>query len=146
MEAFFLAHWAEILLSLVTAGALAFCRYTFKQIKNYKKLLEEQDKNDIASLIKTEIAPIVEDIQHLNEVVEQMKVAHEKQIGAIVQSYKFRLIQLCRIYLDQKFMTTDQYEQLSEFYRLYTELGGNGQAQEYYELTIKLPIHDEEEK
>ena len=37
-------------------------------------------------------------------------------------------------------MTQDQYEQLSEFFKLYEALGGNGQAKQYYERTIKLEI------
>jgi hypothetical protein len=37
-------------------------------------------------------------------------------------------------------MTQEQYDQLSEFYRIYSGLGGNGQAKEYYELALELPI------
>jgi hypothetical protein len=40
---FFSNYWANILLSLITAGALAICRWTWKQMKNYKTLLEEKD-------------------------------------------------------------------------------------------------------
>jgi hypothetical protein len=40
-------------------------------------------------------------------------------------------------------MTQNQYDQLTEFYKLYTSLGGNGQAKEYYETTMKLPVHEE---
>ena len=39
-------------------------------------------------------------------------------------------------------MTEQQFEQLSEFYKLYTALGGNGQAQQYYEKTTALEIKD----
>lgn len=41
-------------------------------------------------------------------------------------------------------MTCTQYETLTEFYKLYVGLGGNGQAQEFYERAMKLPIKDEE--
>lgn len=40
-------------------------------------------------------------------------------------------------------MTPDQYESLNEFYKVYHDLGGNGQAKEYYEQTCELPIHAE---
>ena len=40
-------------------------------------------------------------------------------------------------------MTQEQYDQLSEFYRIYSGLGGNGQAKEYYELALELPIKPE---
>ena len=39
-------------------------------------------------------------------------------------------------------MTLDQYEQLSELYHLYRELGGNGQAETYYNKTCELPTRD----
>lgn len=42
-------------------------------------------------------------------------------------------------------MTQDQFEQLTEFYRVYTGLGGNGQAKEYYEKVMQLPIITQEE-
>jgi hypothetical protein len=41
-------------------------------------------------------------------------------------------------------MTQSQYDQLAEMYRLYSELGGNGQAHEYYEKTCKLQIRPNE--
>jgi hypothetical protein len=34
---------------------------------------------------------------------------------------------------------------LIEFYRVYAGLGGNGQAKDYYERAIALPIHREED-
>jgi len=62
------------------------------------------------------------------------------KIDLIVDSYKFRLTQMCRLYLKQGYMTQDQYDQLTEFYKLYEALGGNGQAKQYFEKTIALPI------
>ena len=40
-------------------------------------------------------------------------------------------------------MTQDEYDQLTEFFKLYSSLGGNGQAREYYEKTVKLEIRAE---
>ena len=51
-------------------------------------------------------------------------------------------IQLCKLYLKQGYMTQPQYDQLSEFFKLYSNLGGNGQAKEYYEKTMKLQIKE----
>ena len=61
-------------------------------------------------------------------------------MNLIVASYRFRLIQLCKGFLNQGFITTAQMEQLSEFYKLYTGLGGNGQAEVYYNKAIQLPL------
>jgi hypothetical protein len=40
---FFSTYWANIILSLITAGALAFCRWTWSQMKNYRTMLEERE-------------------------------------------------------------------------------------------------------
>jgi hypothetical protein len=40
-------------------------------------------------------------------------------------------------------MTESQFEQLTEFYKLYTGLGGNGQAKEFFDKACALPIHDD---
>jgi hypothetical protein len=33
---------------------------------------------------------------------------------------------------------------LVEFYKVYVGLGGNGQAKQYYDKTIELPIREDE--
>ena len=43
-------------------------------------------------------------------------------------------------------MTQDEYDQLTEFYKLYTGLGGNGQGEDYYNKTIRLPIREDPPK
>ena len=63
----------------------------------------------------------------------------------ILSSYRFRLTQLCKAYIQQGFMTNTEYEQLVEFYKVYTGLGGNGQAKTYYERAVQLPVHDVQE-
>ena len=60
-------------------------------------------------------------------------------MSLIIASYRFRLVQLCKGFLAQGYITTGQMEQLTEFYKLYTGLGGNGQAKVYYEKAIALP-------
>ena len=61
----------------------------------------------------------------------------------IIDSYKFRLVQLCKLYIKQGYMTQAQYDQLTEFYKLYSSLGGNGQAKQYFEKAIQLEIREE---
>jgi hypothetical protein len=66
-------------------------------------------------------------------------------MALIVASYRFRLVQLCKGFLNQGFITTSQMEQLTEFYKLYTGLGGNGQAKIYYEKAIALQLKTEDD-
>lgn len=142
---FFVKYLPEILLSLITAAALGFCRYMLKQIKNYKKLLSEQNKEDINNLISAGLEPIVGEIKELKDAIVQIQDNHNLQLQAIIRYYRFNLVQLCKIYLEQGHLTPAQFEQLSEFYKFYHDLGGNGQAQDYYEKTMKLPVIDENE-
>lgn len=140
MFAFITEHIVEILFGLISAGALAFCRYLYKQLMAYKKMLQEKENNDIVELIDEKLKPIVEDIEELRTYIRKIENKERQDLTLIIASYRFRLVQLCKIYIKQGYMTQDQYDQLTEFYKLYHSLGGNGQAKEYYEKTMELEI------
>lgn len=140
MFQFFAENWASILLSLVTAGALAFCRWSWKQMKTYRSLLDEKEQNQIDDKIESKLEPIVDEIEQLRDYIRGIDVEENRKLGLIIASYRYRLVQLCKLYLRQGYMTQDQFEQLSEFYKLYHGLGGNGQAEEFYDKTRALPI------
>lgn len=140
MLTFVTEHLVEILFGLVSAGALAFCKYLHSQLKNYKKLLAESKDIELEKTIDSRIEPIQEEIEELRKYIMETKSIETSHLGLIVSSYKFRLVQLCKEYIKQEYITQDQYDQLSEFYRVYSGLGGNGQAKEYYELAMELPI------
>lgn len=143
MFAFITEHIVEILFGLISAGALAFCRYLYKQLMAYKKMLQEKENNDIVELIDEKLKPIVEDIEELRTYIRKIEYKERQDLTLIIASYRFRLVQLCKIYIKQGYMTQDQYDQLTEFYKLYHSLGGNGQAKEYYEKTMELEIRSE---
>lgn len=142
MSAFIAQHFIEIFFGLISAGLLAFCRYIYTQMKMYQKLAEEKKDEQLEELIEEHIAPIKEDLNNLRSFVLEEKKISERYIEIILASYRFRLIQLCQSFLKQGYMTSGQYEQLVEFFKVYTGLGGNGQAKEYYERTLKLPLKD----
>ncbi len=143
MLTFVTEHLVEILFGLVSAGALAFCKYLHSQLKNYKKLLEESKDTELEKTIDSRIEPIRKEIEELRKYIMETKDIEKSHMQLIISSYKFRLIQLCKAYIKQEYMTQGQYDQLSEFYRIYSGLGGNGQAKEYYELALELPIKPE---
>ena len=142
MIEFLSKYGIELVMSLITAGALAFCKYMYSQMKNYKKLLEEKDHNELNDEIDKKLEPIIQEIEELRKYIREVDVNENNRINLIISSYKFRLIQLCQIYLHQGYMTNDQYEQLSEFFKVYSGLGGNGQAKEYYDKAMELPVRD----
>lgn len=142
MSAFIAQHFIEIFFGLISAGLLAFCRYIYTQMKMYQKLAEEKKDEELEELIEEHIAPIKEDLNNLRSFVLEEEKISERHIEIILASYRFRLIQLCQSFLKQGYMTSEQYEQLVEFFKVYSGLGGNGQAKEYYERTLKLPLKD----
>ena len=142
MSTFIDYHFIEIFFCLISAGLLAFCRYIYTQMKMYQKLAEEKKDEQLEELIEEHIAPIKEDLNNLRSFVLEEKKSSERYIEIILASYRFRLIQLCQSFLKQGYMTSGQYEQLVEFFKVYAGLGGNGQAKEYYERTLKLPLKD----
>ena len=159
----------EIVFGLLSAGALAFCRYLWKQNKDFKHLQKEEENRKYRQMIIDEIEPIIEELgraeaeirqikQMGNQVVntledsateaheimyedlEKIQAENDRRFALILNSYKFRLIQLCRTHLRDNYITQEDFDQLSEMHKLYTGLGGNGQAEEYYRRVAKLEI------
>lgn len=139
MLAFLAEHTIAVFFGLISAGLLAVCKYFYSKNKQYKALIDEKEKEQIEGLISAKTEPIIEEIEELRAYSRKVDATEKEHIRLIVSSYRFRLIQLCREYLKQGYLTEDQYEQLSEFYKVYEGLGGNGQAKDFYERTIKLP-------
>ena len=142
MIEFLSKYGVELVMSLITAGALAFCKYMHSQMKNYKKLLEEKDHDELDNEIDKKLEPIVQEIEELRKYIREVDLNENNRINLIIASYRFRLVQLCQIYLRQGYITSDQYEQLSEFFKVYSGLGGNGQAKAYYDKAMQLPVKD----
>lgn len=140
---FIVKYWIEVIFGLIIAAFGFVQHYTQKQIKNYKKLLDKEQKEKFDQQIDLKLEPILEDIEEIRKHVYENKDNNEYKMNLIISSYRFRLVQLCKIYMKQGYMTTDQYEQLNEFYDLYFKLGGNGQAKEFYEQVSKLEIRRE---
>lgn len=142
MLEFITTHLLEIIFGLISAGALAFCKYLYGKMKTYKKLVEEKENNTLDTTIETHIEPIRQEIEELRKYVLESNTVADKHMNLILTSYRFRLTQLCKAYIQQGFMTNAEYEQLVEFYKVYAGLGGNGQAKTYYERAVQLPVHN----
>lgn len=143
MWAFIVEHLVEIVFALISAGALAFCRYLYKQLKAYKQLLNDKKYEDLDDRIDEKLKPILDDIEEIRGYIRKAENKENRDLELIIASYRFRLVQLCKLYIKKGYMTQDEYDQLTEFFKLYSSLGGNGQAKEYYEKTVKLEIRAE---
>lgn len=145
----FLAEWGlEILLSLISAAIIGYFKYQGSKLKkklaDYETMVAEQQEVKNQEYVEGKLEPIYEELEDLRSYIRETQNIEKAHMTLIIASYRFRLIQLCKEFIKQKYMTTAQYEQLTEFYKLYVGLGGNGQAKEYYERAMQLPIQDAE--
>lgn len=141
MQDFLTQHLIEIIFGLISAGALAFCRYFYVQLKNYKSLMNDKKEEHLEEIVDGRIEPILKEIEELRKYVRAQEALSKEQIELINSSYRYRLIQLCKEYLKQGYMIQEQCDQLTELYKVYEGLGGNGQVKDYYEKTMKLEIY-----
>ena len=142
----FLAEWGlELLFGLLSAIVLGYAKFKGdklkKELDTAKQLTEEKKKQEVKNSIESHLEPIYQELEDLRKYIRDTKNIEQSHMNLIIASYRFRLVQLCKGFLNQGYMTMEQRTQLDEFYKLYTGLGGNGQAKIYYEQCINLPPH-----
>ena len=141
-----LAEWGlEILFGLISAIVLGYAKYKGdklkKELDKAKELTKEKERQEIENSIEDHLEPIYQELEDLRKYIRDTKNIEQSHMNLIIASYRFRLVQLCKGFINQGYMTMDQRTQLDEFYKLYTGLGGNGSAKIYYEQCIHLPPH-----
>lgn len=153
MEAL-LAEWGtEILFGLISAAIMGWAKWHGDKLKKEKIQAEENAKiiaeqkldQKIDGKIEVELEPILQELEDLRQYCRDNENLEKSHMNLIVASYRFRLIQLCKGFLRQEYITEGQMEQLVEFYKLYKGLGGNGQAETYYNKAIALPLKTDDE-
>jgi hypothetical protein len=145
-----LAEWGlEILFGLISMGVFGYAKMTVakikKELEESKKEAAAKEKQALDATIEVRLEPVYEELEELRRYIRDTENIEKSHMNLIIASYRFRLVQLCKAFLKQGFITPEQMEQLSEFYKLYTGLGGNGSAKVYYEKAIDLPVHIEED-
>ena len=152
MEAL-LAEWGtEILFGLISAAVIGYAKWKNSQIMKEKEIAEQnaatlaEQKLDakIENKIDIELEPVFQELEDLRKYCRDNENMEKSHMILIVASYRFRLIQLCKGFLAQGYITASQMEQLTEFYKLYKGLGGNGQAEIYYNKAIALDLKTED--
>lgn len=149
-----LAEWGtEILFGLISAAVMGWAKWHGDKLKKEKiqaeenaKIIAEQKLDEkIDGKIEVELEPILQELEDLRQYCRDNENLEKSHMNLIVASYRFRLIQLCKGFLRQEYITEAQMEQLMEFYKLYKGLGGNGQAETYYDKAIALPLKTDDE-
>lgn len=80
------------------------------------------------------------DKEEFDDKIKDLALKHEENLSRIRESYKFRFIQLCKTHLKDGHITESEWEQIVAFYDLYHGLGGNGQAEDYYNKVKELEV------
>lgn len=113
------------------------------ELARLKNEINEVNINTKTSLTALETKEEMEHKQ-MYEDLNDIQAENIKNFNLIINSYKFRLIQLCKTHLRDDYITESDFEQITEMYKLYHGLGGNGQAQEYYEKVLQLDVRSDE--
>ena len=171
MGEFIISHLWEIIFGLLSAGALAFCKYLWGRNKKLEEMQKADQIRQQRQMILDEIEPIIQELtvihnevaadrlntqnemaqmklnaehthEHMYEDLAKIQEGNDRNFTLILNSYKFRLIQLCKTHIKDGYISSHDFDQITEMYKLYTGLGGNGQAQEYYDKVIALEIKD----
>ena len=107
----------------------------------------------------TRLKPMQEEIEHLKDDIQELLNSLEQQgldledmrkSEEILQketrsAWRYRIRQLCHIYMERGCMTADEYDQLQKMFGIYEAIGGNGQTKDLYDRTKVLPIKPKEE-
>lgn len=144
----FLAEWGlELVLGLIAAGVTAYFKWQGSKLKkklnDYESMMEERTTAEHMELVEEKLEPIYQELEELRTYIRETQNIEKSHMTLIIASYRFRLIQLCKEFIKQGYMTSAQYEQLTEFYKLYVGLGGNGQAKNFYEKASQLQIRED---
>ena len=143
----FLSEWGlEILFALVSAVIVGYFKFQGNKLKekltSYETMLQEKQTNEHMDMVEEKLEPIYQELEELRTYIRETQNIEKAHMTLIIASYRFRLIQLCKEFIKQGYMTYAQYEQLTEFYKLYVGLGGNGQAENFYNKAAALPIRE----
>lgn len=108
----------------------------FETLTQYIKTDEKEFEVRLGALKEYHISDRDEIAEEINDRTREL----ERKLLKIVESYKFRFIQLCKTHLDDGYITSSGWEQIVNFYDVYHGLGGNGQAEDYYNRVKELEV------
>ena len=128
------------------ADELVIIKTTIEQkTKEFEDCLEEKD-GVLEGKVDKILAHHDTDKEEFDERLKDLTREYEDKLRRILESYKFRFIQLCKTHIKDGWITDTEWEQIVTFYDLYHGLGGNGQAEEYYNKVKQLEIVRDEKK
>lgn len=108
----FLANWGlELIFGLIAAALTGFFTMKTKgwraEKQKYEAMLAEKKDEKAEHLIEEKLEPIYEELEALRTYIRETESIEKTHMSLIIASYRFRLIQLCKAYIKQKYITQD---------------------------------------
>lgn len=75
-------------------------------------------------------------VDNLNEVEKNFNHLRDQDLAF----YKYQLINSCKKYISQGYISQYQFDRLSELHKIYHDLGGNSQGDMYFKKATQLRI------
>ena len=133
----------EIFFGLVSAGLLGFCKHLISKNKQLEEMQKADQNRQYRQMILDEIEPIINEItrlkseitavdtnakvaltqfkteaditkQHMYDDLNKIQEKNEENFKLIINSYKFRLIQLCKTHIRDGYISESDFEQITE--------------------------------
>ena len=105
------AEWGvEVFFAILTASVVGYAKWHGKklrdEIEEAKRLVEKQEKEKIEEMIEIELEPVYKELEDLRKYIRETENLEKTHMNLIIASYRFRLIQLCKGFLAQGYITS----------------------------------------
>lgn len=132
-------YWLEVVFSVVIGFFGWALKSIKKELKHYQELLDNEEKGAYVQVIDRKLQPIDTRVRDV-----------ERNVDYIIDSYRFRIITLCQLAIDKTYMSQNDFDQLTEMFKLYTSLNTKNSSDysivaEYFTKAKALPIKSYEE-
>ena len=70
-------------------------------------MMHAKEATKTEQMVEEKLEPIYEELEALRTYIRETESIEKVHMSLIIASYRFRLIQLCKLYLKQEYMTED---------------------------------------
>lgn len=139
--------WGVVITTIIVG--IVRCMYSFWKEQREKYEQEQRTKNNIIqALMKNN-----EELIDWRKDMEQRHIQLEQELQSINQYLqkvshsdlilmRDRILQSCRYFISQGYVTITARENITEMFHCYTDIGGNGTCKMMYEQMLELPIKE----
>jgi hypothetical protein len=102
--------WGNAIIDCTPRPAEEEGKYFHKQIKSYREIVRQNEEEKLEKKIDSKLDPLWADLEELRQYIITVGDTEKKHMNVIISSYRYRLIQLCKQFINQGYITPAQYE------------------------------------